>query len=145
MGILKIQAFGAGPAKSGISMTQGEVRGKTFFRIGLTAACQTELFGIRLDPTKDAIALIVTNDKDVRHLMGIKIVPADDPAGLPFSGGPHGSASLKLAAWQSNGGGKRPAVSLVIANRAVNGGGISVKLPDWARPDADLSGIARRG
>lgn len=143
MGILKVQAFDAGPSKSGISIAQGETRGKLFFRLGLTAAAQEELFGRRLDAAKDAIGLLVTNDPQHRHLMGMKPVPADDPNGLTFSGGPHGSVSLKLTAWRANGGGKRPSVSLVVVNRQVEGGGISVKLPDWARPEPDVAAGAR--
>lgn len=144
MGILKVKAFEAGPAKSGISIAQGESRGRTFFRLGLTSSAQQDLLGRHLDPEKDALALIVTNEPNLNHLMGIKVVPVGDANALSVSGGPHGSVGLKVAAWRSGGGGKRPAVSLVVVNRQVQGGGISVKLPDWARPDPDLSATARQ-
>lgn len=143
MGILKVQPFEAGPSKSGVSIGQGETRGRTFFRIGLTATAQKDLFGREIDPSKDALALVVTNEKNLNHLMGIRMVAADDPNGIPLSGGPHASVSLKVAAWRSNGGGKRAAASLSIVNREVKGGGISVKLPEWARPEVDIAASAR--
>lgn len=143
MGLIKVQPFNAGPGKSGVSMSQGESHGRIFFRLGLTAAAQKDLFERVLDPGKDAIALTVTNARQQNHLMGIKIVPASDPGGLAVSGGPRGSVGLKLTPWRAGAGGKRPAVSLTIVNRQVQGGGISVKLPDWARPEPDIAEAAR--
>lgn len=144
MPLLKIEAFAAAPTKSGVSLKQGESRGRTYFRLGLSAAAQMDLFDRALDPEKDCVALTVTNEPNLNHLMGIRATTADDPAGLPISGGPHGSVGLKVTAWRGNGGGSRPAASLTVINRQVKGGGISVKLPDWARPEPDLSSKARR-
>jgi len=144
MGLLKVKPFEAGPSKSGISLTQGESRGQAYYRLGMTAAAQEELLGRRVDPEADAIALTVTNDPKLHHLMGIRLVPVSDPNALSVSSAPHGSVGLKLAAWRSTGGGKRSPVSLVVVNRQVNGGGISVKLPDWARPEPDIAAAARR-
>lgn len=143
MGILKVHPFDAGPVKSGISFSQGSSRGRTFFRLGLTATAQKEFFGRQLEPAKDAITLVVNTEPTLNHLMGIKVSTRDDPNSLNIAGGPHGSVSLKALAWRSGGGGKRPSVSLVIVNHKVSGGGISVKLPDWARPEADVSAAAR--
>lgn len=144
MGIIKVQAFEAGPSKSGISIAQGESKGRVFFRLGITAAAQIELLGRLVDPNKDAISLIVTNDPGRNHLMGIRIVSAGDAAGIPVSGGPHGSVGMKLGPWRATGPGKRPPVSLIVINRQVEGGGISVKLPDWARPEIDIAAGAKR-
>lgn len=137
MGLIKVMPFCAGGAKSGVSIGQGETRGSPYFRIGLTAAAQEELFGCRLDPARDAVALTLSNDPKYLHLLGIKAVEASDPAALPISGGPRGSVGLKVVAWRVAAGDKRPPASLVVVNRQVAGGGISVKLPEWARPAPD--------
>lgn len=142
MGILKVTAFEAGATSSGLSISQGETRGKTFFRLSITIAAQQELFGRPLDPAKDAISLLLTDDLKHYHLMGIKIVEMDDPTGLGIKGGARDSVFLKVATWRPTEG-KRPAASLAIINAQVNGGGISVKLPDWARPVPDRAAGVR--
>lgn len=139
MGLLQIQTFEAGPSKSGISISQGETGGKTFFRIGLTLAAQMEFFGRKLDTEKDAIALTVTDDPKHLHLMGINVVLPDDPKALPLSGGIKDSIALRVATWKPAQG-KHPAAELKIINRQVAHGGISVKLPEWARPAPDRRG-----
>ena len=145
MGLIKVMPFVAGAAKSGVSIGQGETRGRQFYRIGLTGPAQDDLFGRRLDPARDAISLTLTNDPKYLHLLGIKLVGADDPAGLPISGAPHGSIGVKVAAWRPGSGDKRPPASMVIVNRQVAGGGISVKLPEWARPAPDLTASSIKG
>lgn len=139
MAILKIKAFSAGPTKSGLSISQGETRGLTFFRIGLTLAAQEEFFGRRLDPKKEGMALTLTDDRTHHHLMGIKVVAADDPNGIGLSNGTRDSVSIKVSPWRPAEG-KRPAAALSVINSKVEGGGISVKLPEWARPVPDVKG-----
>ena len=136
MGLLKVQAFDAGPAKSGISISQGLSRGKTFFRIGLTAAAQEEFFGRSLSVERDALALVLTDDRKHHHLMGIKVVPADDPNGIPLASSMRDSVNIKVATWRPSQG-KHPAASLQVINSKVDGGSVSVKLPEWARPVPD--------
>jgi hypothetical protein len=142
MGLLKVTAFDAGPKSSGISISQGETREKAFFRVSFTLAAQNEIFGRPLDSEKDAIAFTVTNDQKHCHLMGIKVVPVADDSGISLSRGVRGSVSVKLSPWRQAQG-KRPAASLQIVNRTVNGGGISVKLPELARATPDLSDVAK--
>lgn len=142
MGLLKVQLFDSGPSKSGVSISQGEVKGRTFFCIDLTEAAQTTYFGRRLDQNKDALTLTLTDDPKLLHLMGVKVVAVDDPTGLPFGGGIKGSIALRVETWKPASG-KHPAAELKIINRQVQGGGISVKLPAWARPAADHAAAAR--
>lgn len=143
MGLLKVQAFDAGPTSSGVSISQGETRSKAFFRIGMTAAAQLDLCGRALVIGKDALAFVLTDDPEHRHLMGIKLVPIADSDGVAVSGGIKGSISVKVLAWKPASG-KHPAVSLPVINRQVVSGGFSVKLPDWAQPAADRGAAARR-
>ncbi|KEP68819.1 hypothetical protein DL1_08520 [Thioclava dalianensis] len=133
MALLKITEFEAGPVSSGVSISQGETRNKTFFRIGLTEAAQAELFGRKLDPKTDALALTVTDDPKHLHLMGIRLVQRDDPSAIAINDGIKGSVNIRVGTWKPAKG-KHPAVSLEIINRAVKDGGFSVKLPEWARP-----------
>lgn len=142
MALLKIKAFDAGPQSSGFSISQGESRGKTFFRLGMTTKAQKEYFGRPLDLKKDAIKLIVNDEPKHHHLMGIRVVDVDDPSGIALSGGARGSVFAKLATWRSAEG-KRSAASLVVVNSKVRDGGVSVMLPEWARPTPDRSASVR--
>jgi len=142
MAILQIKAFEAGPSASGVSMSQGVARGGTYFRVSVTADAQQGLFGRLLVLGKDAIALIVTDDPKLLHLMGVRVVGSSDSAGILAAGGPRGSVWIKVQPWRPAEG-KRPAASLPIINAKVEGGGISVKLPEWARPVRDHTKAAR--
>lgn len=143
MAILKVAAFEAGPAKSGVSLSIGESNGRSYFRLGITAFAQTDLFGRAIDPAKDALKLVVNNDPQTRHLMGMAIVPCDDPQGIPVLGSMKDSVFCKLQPW-NGASGKRPAVALDIINRAVGNGMISVRLPEFAKPPA-VHAPARKG
>ncbi len=143
MGLIKIVPFVAGATKSGVSIGHGEVRGRPFFRIGLTAHAQEDLFGRRLDPAKDAFAFTLSNEPKYLHLIGIKLVGVDDPAGLPISGGPRGSVGLKVVAWRPVADDKRSPASMVVVTRQTGTGGVSLKLPEWARPAPDPTAPSR--
>lgn len=140
MPLLTVSMFETGSASSssGVSMSQGETRGKQFFRIGFTAAAQEELFGRTFDLEKDGLQLIVTNDKNLNHLIGFRLVDKEKADALPMTSSARGSCSLRVKPWRAVSAGKRKAVQLAIVNRQVQGGGISAKLPDWARPEVNL-------
>lgn len=131
--MLKIKPFEL-PAKatSGISISQGESRGRAFFRIGFTADAQKEHFGGQL--TKDdAIALSIDPKKNANHLLQIDLVEADAAEGVPLMASARSSVFVKLEPWVKSPGAKRPAEALtVVAKLTANS--IKVKLPEWARP-----------
>lgn len=135
MAILKIAPFEVGNAKSGVSISQGEVRGRCFYRITLSGAAQRRFFNRALDPKEDALALLVTDMPDTRALMGVRIVPVDDASALPLAAGVKGSVNARASCWRPAKG-KRPSMQMQIINEAVKGGGFSVRLPEWAMPEA---------
>ena len=143
MPLLKVTAFDAGPSSSGVSMSQGETKGRAFFRIGLTEFAQQDLFGRCIDLKKEALKLVVNDDPKTRHLMGVGIAKIDAPDAIPLSGGPRGSVSCKVHPWNGGSGGKRPAVGLEVVNRQVSKDLVSVKLPEFARPPTNHAAAAR--
>ncbi len=137
MALLKVEAFSAGSSKSGVSLSQGTVRDNVYFRLGLTRAAQLEFFGKVFDPDKDQVALVLTNEANLKHLVGIHLCAPDAADGLQISGGVNGSVGLCLRPWCTTSPGKRPAVTLEVVNRKVSANTVSFKLPNWARPGAD--------
>lgn len=136
MGILKVEAFDVKIVSSGITMSGGTAKGGDFFRIGMNVDAQKRHFERVLNPQEHAFALTVTDMPQQRHLMGIKLVMLDEPGALPLASGARDSVFVKVKAWTPTQG-KRPAVSLTVVNQKVQGGGFSVKLPEWARPPVD--------
>ena len=136
MGLIVVKPFDAETGKTGISFSQGESRGRAYFRLNMTADSQVKMFGRRLDPATDAIFLTVTNEANLNHLMGIKVVSLEATGALPIIGAVHGSIGLKVASWRPNKG-KMPSMALAIVNEQVAGGGFSVRLPEWARAIPD--------
>ncbi|MEO0859214.1 MAG: hypothetical protein AAFY65_01275 [Pseudomonadota bacterium] len=142
MGLIKVQPFQTGAKASGLSISQGESRGQTYFRIGLSEAAQVACFGKAVDPQGEGLAFTLTDDPKLLHLMGLRIVPTSDPSCVPVTPGVKGSVGAKVQPWRPANG-KRPPASLSIVNLQVEGGGVSVKLPDWARPVADHAAAAK--
>jgi len=136
MGILKVAPFDAPPTVSGLSIAIGESKGKPFIRIGISRAAQEAHFGRALVPGEDGIVLTLTDDPAHRHLMGVKPCGVSVPEALPLRSGSKGSVSLRVRPWLQVAG-KRPATAMPVVNAKVDGGGISVRLPDWAKPAAD--------
>lgn len=136
MALLKVVEYQAGAATSGISISQGETKGNPFFRIGFTLAAQKEFFGEPLDPERHSMEFTVNDAPLHLHLMGIKVREAGALNGISLKSGTRSSVHVRVATWKPAQG-KHPSVELPIINRQVSAGGISVKLPDWARPAPD--------
>lgn len=144
MPLLKVRPFVSSSAGIGITIAQSEKKGTVFFRIGLTRAAQERYFGGPIDPSSQGIVLVVNDDPKTRHLMGMRLEAPGSSDALPLGGGIRGSVSVKVMPWKPAQG-KHPAQAMVVVNEAVKGGGISVKLPEWARPAANLSAAAVQG
>lgn len=143
MSIIKIIPFQPKTsAGSGISIALGDGKSGQFVRIGLSSAAQAEYFGGALDPTKDAIRLSIDSDAKKRHLLLLALADPEDADAIPLSGGVRGSISLRIAPYLQIAPGKRPSVQMPVTHRP-KAGEVSVKLPEWARPEIEKSGAGK--
>lgn len=145
MAKVRVAAFVAGAgasSKSGITLALAESKAGQYIRIGLSAAAQTEYFGGVLNPEKDALELILDDEPGSVHVMALRRASIEDESAMQLTGGIKGSISLKVVPWRKVAPGKRPGVSLVVLNRQA-GKLVSVRLPDWAKPEPRKIGQGR--
>jgi hypothetical protein len=135
MPLIQVRPFSskAGGVGRGISLSAGKTSFGFYFKLSMTADAQMRYFGKPLSGTE--IALVVNNDPDTRHLMGIRL--AD---GLSLSNGPRGSVQCRITPWLKVTETVK-SVMLPVVNPSVPGGGISVHLPVWATPAAVVRSV----
>ncbi len=131
-----------GPVKTGFSIAVSEVKSGQFIRIGVSAAAQAKHFGGQLDPAKDALKLVLNNDRGANHQLVLELAEIGDPGAFDLASGIKGSVSVRLSPWGVLAPGKRPAKELsIIGGRAPQT--VHLKLPDWARPEVPKIGQGR--
>lgn len=126
-------------AGTGISIALRDGKSGQYIRIGLTAAAQEAFFGGVLDPAKDAIRLTIDGDAKKRHLLLLAVSDPGDATAVPIVGGPRGSVAMRIEPYVQLAPGMRPAVQLPVTHRPKQGE-VSVKLPEWARPEVEKPG-----
>lgn len=112
--------------KTGISMSLSE-RGKAqIVRISFVKEAQAELFGGPV-AGKRFFAKVGRGAHE-----GQLLLTQHDDGDLEAKGSMHGSANIKMKAWDLLPKGKRPAVQIELMEPAM--GGFLFKLPAWAKP-----------
>jgi hypothetical protein len=123
-----------GPSKSGFSISIGEAKQGQYIRIGISQAAQNSNFGSILDPEKDALKLVLSNDQGKNHILTLERAKIGDPQAFSLAGGMKQSVSIKLMPWGPLAKGKRPAAEMVvIGGKAPDT--VLLRLPEYARPE----------
>ncbi len=121
------------PAKTGFTIAVAEVKSGQFVRIGVSTTAQEKHFGGQLDPAKDALKLVLSNDRGANHLLVLELAEIGDAGAFDLASGIKGSVSVRLTPWGVLAPGKRPAKELpIIGGKAPQT--VHLKLPEWARP-----------
>lgn len=123
-----------GTGKSGLTISVADAKHGQHIRIGISQAAQKAHFGGMLDPKKDALKLVLSDDQGKNHILALELAEIGEPQAFSLTSGIKDSISIKLQPWGPLAPGKRPATEMqVIGGKSPST--VHLKLPDYARPE----------
>ncbi|MGK7663359.1 MULTISPECIES: hypothetical protein [unclassified Marinovum] len=133
MALVKILPATTVVEKSGITIAVSDGKAGQAIRLGVSELAQQKYFGRALDPAKDALELLLDDERGKVHVLGLRRCDRAAPAALTLRGGIRGSVSVSVMPWRQIAAGKRPSVAMPVLSTGEMM--VSVKLPEWARPE----------
>ena len=126
------ESVGAG--KSGFTISVVDAKHGQHIRVGIAQTAQKSHFGGTLNPEKDALKLVLSNDQGKNHILALELAEIGEPNAFNLSGSMKDSVSIKLQPWGPLAKGKRPATEMVVIG-GKSPSTVHLKLPEYARPE----------
>jgi hypothetical protein len=123
-----------GAGKSGFTISVVDAKHGQHIRVGISQAAQKSHFGGTLNPGKDALKLVLSNDQGKNHILALELAEIGEPNAFNLSVSMKDSVSIKLQPWGPLAKGKRPATEMVVIG-GKSPSTVHLKLPEYARPE----------